>query len=123
MLDETPTRLADTADTQEFLGCHAPEHHDQWRVDQGKLPKEIEGGTGIDFAFSWRPIVFRSALHRISDKESGAIEAAPCQHRIEKAPGRTDKWLTATVFLSPWRFANEHYLRTWGAISWDGMRT
>src|SRR5215470_9519602 len=116
VFDHTPSYLIHTIDAEQLLGGNAAKQHNQGGVNQLNLLEEVERGTRVDFMFSGRTVVFWTAFDCIGDKEVSAVHTAAGQHLIQKAPGRTDERLAATVFLAAWGFANEHYACRWRSL-------
>ncbi len=120
MFDHSPAHLVHAAHTEQLPGGNATEQHNQGRIDQLNLRKEIERGTGVGFAFSGWTVVFRTAFHRIGNKKVAALDAAAGQYFIQKAPGGTDERLATLIFLPARGFTNEHHACRGRTLPWDG---
>src|SRR2546427_2299820 len=109
VFDDPPSYLIHAVDAEQLLGGNAAKQHNQGGVNQLNLLEEVERGTRVDFAFSRWTVVFWTAFDRIGDEEIAAVDPAPGQHLIQKAPGRTDERLATLVLIAAWGFANEHH--------------
>src|SRR5437016_11940849 len=121
VFDDPASYLIHTVDAEQLLGGNTAKQHNQGRVNQLNLLEEVERGTGVDFAFSRRTVIFWTAFDRIGDEEIAALDAAPGQHLIQTAPGRTDERLATLVLLAAWGFANEHHTCRRHTLPWHGL--
>src|SRR5215510_11183538 len=121
VFDHPSSYLIHTFDAEQFLSGNAAKQHNQGGVNQLNLLEEVKRGTRVDFAFSRRAVVFRTAFDCIGDEEIAAVDAAPGQHLIQKAPGRTDERLTTLVLIAAWGFANEHHTCRRHTLPWHSL--
>src|SRR5882672_892381 len=82
--DYAPARLVDALNAEHLLGRHAAEQHDQYRVDNLDLLKEVIGCAGFDLAHSRRAVVRRAAFDDVGDEEVVAVDASALEDLVEE---------------------------------------